>query len=99
MDRIPLFYATVTLCAKPVHGNRPDTVGQPPNTLNHASYLPALKAQKSLESNAGTAAVSHGNRMTNSTPTFFKTDKPLLTCRVLLTSNGVSLHEGERVVI
>jgi hypothetical protein len=46
--------------------NTVDTVGQPPNTHNHASYLPALKAQKSLESNAVTAAVSHGNRMTNS---------------------------------
>ena len=32
--------------------------------------MPALKAQKSLESNVVTAAVSHGNRMTNSIPPF-----------------------------
>jgi ACT domain-containing protein len=31
-----------------------------------------LKAQKSLESNAVTAAVSHGKRMTNSIPPFYK---------------------------
>jgi hypothetical protein len=45
---------------------RADTVGQPPNVENHASDMPSLKAPKSLESNAVTAAVSRGNRMTNS---------------------------------
>jgi hypothetical protein len=33
--------------------------------------MPSLKAQKSLESNAVTAAVSPGNRMTNSIRPFF----------------------------
>src|SRR4051794_19887602 len=45
---------------------RPDTVGQPPSAQNHASDMSSLKAQTSLESNAVTAAVSRGNRMTNS---------------------------------
>ena len=31
-------------------------------------------------------------------PPFFETDKTLLTCQLLLTSNSVSLHEVERVV-
>jgi hypothetical protein len=45
---------------------RGDTVGQPPSAENHALDMPSLKAQKSLESNAVTAAVSRGKRMTNS---------------------------------
>jgi hypothetical protein len=51
---------------------RPDTVGHPPNAQNHASDMPSLKAQKSLESNAVTAAVSPGNRMTNSIRPFLR---------------------------
>jgi hypothetical protein len=46
--------------------NRGDTVGQPPNAENDASHLLSLQAQKSRESNAVTAAVVCGNRMTNS---------------------------------
>jgi hypothetical protein len=45
---------------------RADTVGQPPGATNHALNMPLLKAQKSLESNAATAAVWRGNRLTNS---------------------------------
>jgi hypothetical protein len=37
-----------------------------PMCPNHASHLPELKAQKSLEFNAVTAAVSRGKRMINS---------------------------------
>src|SRR4029453_5440004 len=47
-----------------------DTVGQPPNAENDASHLLSLQAQKSRESNAVTAAVVCGNRMTNSIPPF-----------------------------
>jgi hypothetical protein len=41
-----------------------------PSAENYASDMPSLKAQKSLESNAVTAAVSRGKRMTNSIRAF-----------------------------
>jgi hypothetical protein len=54
---------------------RTDTVGQPPRAENHVLHMPSLKAQKSLESNAATAAVPRGNRMTNSIRTFSDTSE------------------------
>jgi H+/Cl- antiporter ClcA len=59
-------FCVVCCAAYAVAVHQPDTVGQPPNTQNHASHLSSLKAQKPLESNAVTAAVSRGKRMTNS---------------------------------
>jgi hypothetical protein len=41
-----------------------------PSTENYASHVPSLKAKKPREANAVTAAVSHGNRMTNSIRAF-----------------------------
>jgi hypothetical protein len=53
--------------------NGGDTVGQPPNAENRASNVPALRAQKPLESNAVIAAMLHGKRMTNSIGGFSET--------------------------
>ena len=50
--------------------NGGDTVVWTPERQNYASHVPSLKAQKSREANAVTAAVSHGNRMTNTIRSF-----------------------------
>jgi hypothetical protein len=66
-----------------------DTVGQPPNAENDASHLLSLQAQKSRESNAVTAAVVCGNRMTNSIGEVFE----ILRKTVPLTSFFLSYME------
>jgi hypothetical protein len=45
---------------------RPDTVGQPQSAQNCASHMPSLRVQEDGRSDTVTAAVLHGNTMTNS---------------------------------